>query len=460
MDSIKDTADQKYITVSELNWYVKQKFDRDPYLRQVFLQGEISNFRYRRNGHQYFSIKDDHAKINVVMFRGDFDKVQFMPEEGMKVYISGRLSSYEAQGSYQLYAKTMEPAGLGALYERLRQLQEKLAKEGLFNQDHKRPLPRFPDKIAVVTSPSGAVIHDIMVTANRRFPHAEIDLYPAQVQGEGAAPSLVAAMQQIAARGSEYDVMIIGRGGGSLEDLWAFNEEAVVRQVYQMPMPVISSVGHETDTTLCDLVADCRAATPTAAAEMATPDRGEIFAWVNQEQARLLNLINGAIRDRKQALNRLENSYIMREPQRLYEQKAMQADQASQALVKQMELLLNNRRQRLELTGQKLYNQSPALKIKQLEQTNNFLAKNLRQQMDRLLEQKKAVFGGLVQQLNDFSPLKTLSRGYSYTTDEEGTVLTSVSQLQTGGKIKLHLADGIASAVITEVKEKDHGREE
>ncbi len=311
-----------------------------------------------------------------------------------------------------------------------------------------------------MTSPSGAVIHDIMVTANRRFPHAEIDLYPAQVQGEGAAPSLVAAMQQIAARGSEYDVMIIGRGGGSLEDLWAFNEEAVVRQVYQMPMPVISSVGHETDTTLCDLAADCRAATPTAAAEMATPDRGEIFAWVNQEQARLLNLINGAIRDRKQALSRLENSYIMREPQRLYEQKAMQADQASQALVRQMELLLNNRRQRLELTGQKLYNQSPALKIKQLEQTNDFLAKNLRQQMDRLLEQKKSVFGGLVQQLNDFSPLKTLSRGYSYTTDEEGTVLTSVSQLQTGEKIKLHLADGIASAAITEVKEKDHGREE
>ncbi|MFV4941017.1 exodeoxyribonuclease VII large subunit, partial [Lactobacillus delbrueckii subsp. lactis] len=254
MDSIKGT-DEKYLTVSELNWYVKQKFDRDPYLRQIFLQGELSNFRFRRGGHQYFSLKDDKSKINVVMFRGDFDKVKFEPEEGMKVYVTGRLSTYEAQGSYQFYAKSMEPAGLGALYERFRQLQEKLAKEGLFAQEHKRPLPLFPDKIAVVTSASGAVIHDIMVTANRRFPHAEIDLFPAQVQGESAAGSLVSAMQQIQARADEYDVLIIGRGGGSLEDLWPFNEEEVVRQVYAMKMPVISSVGHETDTTLCDLAA-------------------------------------------------------------------------------------------------------------------------------------------------------------------------------------------------------------
>ncbi|HBQ43391.1 MAG TPA: exodeoxyribonuclease VII large subunit, partial [Lactobacillus acetotolerans] len=249
-------SENKYLTVTTLNYYITQKFKNDPYLHKVFLQGELSNFRFRRNSHQYFSLKDEKSKINVVMFRSYFNKVKFRPEEGMKVYVTGYVSVYSPQGSYQFYAETMEPAGLGALYEQLKQLQAKLSKEGLFDPAHKKPLPHFPDNIAVVTSASGAVIHDILVTANRRFPHAEVDLFPAQVQGDAAADSLVRAMRQIASYGDKYDVMIIGRGGGSLENLWPFNEEEVVRQVYSMKMPVISSVGHETDTTLCDLVAD------------------------------------------------------------------------------------------------------------------------------------------------------------------------------------------------------------
>lgn len=453
MDSIKGT-DEKYLTVSELNWYVKQKFDRDPYLRQIFIQGELSNFRFRRGGHQYFSLKDDKSKINVVMFRGDFDKVKFEPEEGMKVYVTGRLSTYEAQGSYQFYAKSMEPAGLGALYERFRQLQEKLAKEGLFAQEHKRPLPFFPDKIAVVTSASGAVIHDIMVTANRRFPHAEIDLFPAQVQGESAAGSLVSAMQQIQAWADEYDVLIIGRGGGSLEDLWPFNEEEVVRQVYAMKMPVISSVGHETDTTLCDLAADCRAATPTAAAEMATPDLTQVVAEIGQLQTRLLTDIRAVIQVRAQALAQLENSFIMKEPQRLYEQKMQQVDQLSQQLSRMMEVIVKDQGQRLRLLIQRLQHQAPDRRIKQLKQENSYLAKSLEMGIKRILEQKQAACRQAVQQLDDYSPLKTLARGYSYTTDASGTVVKSVQQLSPGDQVRLHLKDGQAIGRIEEIKEE------
>lgn len=453
MDSIKGT-DEKYLTVSELNWYVKQKFDRDPYLRQIFIQGELSNFRFRRGGHQYFSLKDDKSKINVVMFRGDFDKVKFEPEEGMKVYVTGRLSTYEAQGSYQFYAKSMEPAGLGALYERFRQLQEKLAKEGLFAQEHKRPLPLFPDKIAVVTSASGAVIHDIMVTANRRFPHAEIDLFPAQVQGESAAGSLVSAMQQIQAWADEYDVLIIGRGGGSLEDLWPFNEEEVVRQVYAMKMPVISSVGHETDTTLCDLAADCRAATPTAAAEMATPDLTQVVAEIGQLQTRLLTDIRAVIQVRAQAMAQLEKSFIMKEPQRLYEQKMQQVDQLSQQLSRMMEVIVKDQGQRLRLLTQRLQHQAPDRRIKQLKQENSYLAKSLEMGIKRILEQKQAACRQAVQQLDDYSPLKTLARGYSYTTDASGTVIKSVQQLSPGDQVRLHLKDGQAIGRIEEIKEE------
>lgn len=282
------SQEDKYISVSDLNYYIGQKFKNDPYLHKIFLKGELSNFRFRRNGHQYFSLKDEKAKINAVMWRSNFEKLKFKPEEGMKVYISGYVSVYEPQGSYQFYAETMEPAGLGALYEQLRQLTEKLTKEGLFDQKYKRPLPHFPDRIAVVTSASGAVLHDIMVTVNRRFPHAHIDVYPAKVQGTDAADTLVSAMQKINARADDYDVMIIGRGGGSLEDLWPFNEEKVVRQIHDMKMPVISSVGHETDTTLSDLVADARAATPTAAAEYATPNLADELSNIHQLQSRLL----------------------------------------------------------------------------------------------------------------------------------------------------------------------------
>ena len=447
-------AENKYLTVTDLNYYITQKFKNDPYLHKVFLQGELSNFRFRRNSHQYFSLKDEKSKINVVMFRSYFDKVKFKPEEGMKVYVVGYVSVYGPQGSYQFYAENMEPAGLGALYEQLKQLQAKLAKEGLFAAEHKRKLPRFPDKIAVVTSASGAVIHDIMVTANRRFPHAEIDLFPAQVQGETAADSLVRAMQQIAAQGDKYDVMIIGRGGGSLEDLWPFNEEEVVRQVYAMPMPVISSVGHETDTTLCDLVADARAATPTAAAEYATPNLADELAGIHQLQSRLIASMQGIIRVRRDQLNRINNSIIMREPTRLYDQQIQQVDLLKERLQNSMQSKLDRSKQNYRLLSQRLISASPLQSVKQMQQQEQFLTKRLADNMLHYLKNKRNSFSQVVQQLDDYSPLKTLERGFVYTTNQEGETVSSVKQIKANDQLKLHFKDGEVAATVTKIEEK------
>lgn len=449
-------ADNKYLTVTDLNYYITQKFKNDPYLHKVFLQGELSNFRYRRNSHQYFSLKDEKSKINVVMFRSYFDKIKFKPEEGMKVYVVGYVSVYGPQGSYQFYAENMEPAGLGALYEQLKQLQAKLAKEGLFDPNHKRKLPRFPDRIAVVTSASGAVIHDIMVTANRRFPHAEIDLYPAQVQGDTAADSLVRAMHQIAEQGDKYDVMIIGRGGGSLEDLWPFNEEAVVRQVYAMPMPVISSVGHETDTTLCDLAADARAATPTAAAEYATPNLVDELAGIQQLRSRLFSSMQAVIREKRDRLNRIKNSVIMREPTRLYDQQIETVDRLKDRLHNSMQNKVDRSKQDYLLLKQRLHSVSPDKQIGQMQQQERFLAKRLVDNMNHYLKDKRNSFSQTVQQLDDYSPLKTLERGFVYTTDSQGKTVSSIKQVKENENLNLHFKDGQVEAKVVKVKEENN----
>ena len=447
----------KYLTVSDLNYYITQKFKNDPYLHKVFLQGELSNFRYRRNSHQYFSLKDEKSKINVVMFRSYFDKVKFKPEEGMKVYVTGYVSVYGPQGSYQFYAESMEPAGLGALYEQLKQLQRKLANEGLFDQKYKKPLPRFPDYIAVVTSASGAVIHDILVTVNRRFPHAEVDLFPAQVQGDSAADSLVSAMKQIAQFKDKYDVMIIGRGGGSLEDLWPFNEESVVRQVFAMKMPVISSVGHETDTTLCDLVADVRAATPTAAAEYATPNLADELINIRQMQNSLVSSMQNTIRIRRDTLNRINNSVIMREPTRLYDEQAQTLDLLRDNLHNNMVRQLERRRQSYQLEKQRLLAVSPGKKIAALLQQTDFYYQRLVANTKQCLQVKRNALSQTGQQLNDYSPLKTLDRGYAFVTDKQNKTVSSIAQVKIKDEVRLHFKDGQATAIIGSTRREKNG---
>jgi exodeoxyribonuclease VII large subunit len=428
-------AKEDYLTVSDLNYYISQKFKRDPYLKKVYLKGELSNYRFRQNAHQYFSLKDDQSKIDCVMWRSAFAKVKFRPKEGMQVFVRGYVSTYAPHGSYQFYVEAMEPAGLGALYEQLQELKKKLAAEGLFEQSRKRALPHFPDKIAVVTSPSGAVIHDIMVTCNRRFPHAEVDLFPAQVQGDTAKDSIVAAMKQ-AAEG-DYDVLIVGRGGGSLEDLWPFNEEIVVRQVVAMPMPVISSVGHETDTTLCDLAADARAATPTAAAEYATPNLTDELINIRQLSARLASEMRSNIVQRQDYLARLENSVVMRHPERMYDQQAQSLD------------LLKTR---LAQAAQNRLSQ-PKLEVKLLSQ-------KLESALKQTVTSKDNEYRQLVQQLDALSPLKILGRGYVYTTDDQGKTVVQAKQVEVGEKLHLHFADGTVQAQAIAKEKENHGSQE
>ncbi|MFC2694800.1 MAG: exodeoxyribonuclease VII large subunit [Lactobacillus sp.] len=427
-------AKEDYLTVSDLNYYIGQKFKRDPYLKQVYLKGELSNYRFRQNAHQYFSLKDDRAKIDCVMWRNNFAQLKFRPQEGMQVYVTGYVATYAPQGSYQFYVESMEPAGLGALYEQLQELKKKLAAEGLFVQERKRPLPHFPDKIAVVTSPSGAVIHDIMVTCNRRFPHAEVDLFPAQVQGDTAKDSIVAAMQQ-AAQG-DYDVLIVGRGGGSLEDLWPFNEENVVRQVVAMPMPVISSVGHETDTTLCDLAADQRAATPTAAAEYATPNLPDELINIRQLGARLAAEMQANIVQRRDYLARLQNSVVMRHPERMYDQQDQTLDLLKTRLAQAAENRLSQPSTEVKLFSQRL--------TSALQQT---------------VTKKNNDYRQLVQQLDALSPLKVLGRGYVYTSDENGKTIAKASEVAVGASLQLHFADGVVQAKAL-AKEKNDGSQE
>lgn len=297
---------QQYLTVTALTKYLKRKFDADPYLGRVYLTGEISNFRFRANAHQYFSLKDDHAKISAIMFKSAFQKLKFQPKEGMKVMVVGRISLYENSGSYQIYIEHMEPDGVGALYQALAELREKLGKEGLF-EGPKQQLPRYPKRIAVVTSPSGAVIRDIITTVKRRYPIAQLVLFPTLVQGEQAADDIVRNIQRADAQG-DFDTMIIGRGGGSIEDLWPFNEEKVARAIHAATTPIISSVGHETDVTIADMVADVRAATPTAAAELAVPVLNEELLRISERRSRLEQSFLYLLQQRTERFQRLQNS--------------------------------------------------------------------------------------------------------------------------------------------------------
>ncbi|MHC8519327.1 exodeoxyribonuclease VII large subunit [Weissella confusa] len=418
-----------YLTVSALTSYLKRKFTADPYLKEVYVTGEISNYR-QRPGHQYFSLKDDGAVLNATMFKFAFQKLQFKLEPGMKVNAVGHMDLYAPNGSYSLIIDKLEPDGVGALYQAYEQLKAKLAEEGLFNQ-LQRPIPRFPKKIAVITSPSGAVIRDIMTTVQRRYPIAEIVLYPAVVQGDGAVPSLTAQMTAVAESG-DYDVLIMGRGGGSIEDLWAFNEEAVARQMLTMPMPIISSVGHETDTTIADFIADQRAATPTAAAELATPvPLADLWLGIQQMQQRLVNQMQRQVVNSQERLQRLQNSYVLTQPARLYEGYLQRLDIAQQRLQQSVVTLVTQRRHQFDL-----------------------IAPRLRNAMTRQTENAEQRVGKAVAGLQLVSPLAILARGYSVV-EQDGHILNSVADVTLQEDVLIRLADGQVTATVTKKEETE-----
>lgn len=442
-----------YLSVTSLTTYLKKKFDTDPYLGTVYLTGEISNLRPRPNAHQYFSLKDDHAKISAIMFRSAFDKIKFQPEDGMKVLVVGRISLYEATGNYQIYIDRMEPDGVGALYQAYEQLKNKLQSEGLFSAP-KQPLIKYPKRIAVITSPSGAVIKDIMTTVNRRYPIAQLVLFPAIVQGDKAAGDLIKRLEQINKLGN-FDTIIIGRGGGSIEDLWPFNEELVARAIFDSQIPIISSVGHETDTTIADLVADVRAATPTAAAELAVPVYADELIKINQLKVRLLQVTQNLLNLRRQQLNKIRQSYVFQQPNRLYEGYLQNLDNLTQRLTQITKQTIMVKKQQFEQVRNQLSYQNPQQLVERLQDQVQQQDRQIRQVMTYLLETKKQQVGEKISALDLLSPLKIMGRGYSYVSMDEN-IIKSVESVKVDDKVVLHLADGQAQAKIEKIEKETH----
>lgn len=440
-----------YLTVSALTKYIKRKFDVDPHLTKVYLTGEISNFRLRPNAHQYFSLKDDHAKISAIMFKSAFNRLKFIPEEGMKVLVVGHISVYELSGSYQIYVEQMEPDGVGQLYQAYEQLKQKLSTEGLFNLP-KQPLAKFPKRIAVVTSPSGAVIRDIITTVRRRYPIAQIVLFPALVQGTEASADIVRQIERVNQIGN-FDTLIVGRGGGSIEDLWPFNEENVARAIVASKIPVISSVGHETDTTIADLVADVRAATPTAAAELAVPRLDQVLVDLRTTQNRIINATYQVVQQDKQRLKRLRQSTVFTTPQRIYETFAQRLDLLTQRLYNQSDKITGKRKERFSDLKLRLRLVAPTYTIREEQQKLATLKGRLNRATTQNLKNVSQHYQMLVGSLDHLSPLKILSRGYTYTTDEQGHFIKRVADLSSK-TIDVHFSDGIVNASVNQINAK------
>ncbi|WP_338753478.1 exodeoxyribonuclease VII large subunit [Leuconostoc mesenteroides] len=417
----------QYLTVSALTAYLKRKFDADPYLAKVYVTGEISNMGRRRGPHLYFSIKDSesNAVINASMF-GYERRIKFQPEEGMKINAIGRVEIYEPRGSYSIILESMTPDGVGELFLAYEQLKRKLQAEGLFDLP-KKQVPLFPKKIAVVTSPTGAVIEDIARTVQRRFPSAQVILFPAVVQGEKAAPAIIRQLQRI--DNMDFDTLIVGRGGGSIEDLWAFNDENLARTVASMKTPVISSVGHETDNTLVDFVSDRRSATPTAAAELATPvTLQQLTTRLQELHLRQISRIKQMIDMRQQRLNRVATHVIFQQPERLYTGYNQRIDQLSHALQ--------------QLTKQKVINEKH--KLAAILQRQQQLQRSLLQPVQERLQL-------LSTKLDLVSPLKILSSGYAIV-EHDNKVVRSITNITINDEIDMRFSDGHATAKITGVQ--------
>lgn len=438
-------------TIKEVNKYIRMTMEADPVLTDVWLRGEVSNFTHHSSGHMYFTLKDKDSRIKCVMFASHNAKLKFMPREGTKVLARGTISVFERDGAYQFYASAMQPDGLGSLYLAYEQLKARLEEEGLFAQIRKRALPLFPKSIGVITSPTGAAVRDIITTLQRRYPVANIIIAPVQVQGELAAPSIVKAIELM----NEYnqcDVLIVGRGGGSLEELWAFNEEIVARSIAKSLIPVISAVGHETDFTIADFVADVRAATPTAAAELAVPHIQEVTAKINRHAEKLHYAVNSKLNRLTERLLRAQQAPTFAQPKRFFLQQAERVDYL------QIGLKLNLRKQldsyKLRHTKQegKLARLHPEHRIKLLEKNVNYSKAQLQDQMKRLLDQKTMQCFTSIKQLDALSPLKVMARGYSLAYTENEQLLKKVDQVKVGNQIQVKLVDGSLSCEVQHIK--------
>ncbi|NGM81623.1 exodeoxyribonuclease VII large subunit [Paenibacillus sp. 7124] len=452
-------AERKVYSIKDLNRYIRMKLDSDHLLSDVWIRGEISNFTHHGSGHMYFTLKDESSRIKAIMFASHNQRLPFVPKEGSRVIARGNVTVYERDGQYQFYATHMQPDGIGSLYLAYEQLKKKLEQEGLFAAELKRPLPRYPRCIGVVTSPTGAAVRDILITLRRRYPQVSIVLYPVLVQGKGAAPSIVKAIRDLNAMG-EADVLIVGRGGGSLEELWAFNEEAVARAIAASDIPVISAVGHETDFTIADFAADLRAATPTAAAELAVPHAAELASQLRQLQ-RLLRqgLQRRAMRGRER-LAALQRSPVLVSPRRYLLQHAQRLDMLRQRLDRAAEARLARSRERQAVLRHRLERYSPREGAIAARRRSDGARRELVAAMKARLADKRSRFAAELKALDALSPLKVMARGYSLVYDEkERHLIKSLSEVQLGDLVVVKLADGQLDCQVWGMKEdaKDHG---
>ncbi|MGT2757503.1 exodeoxyribonuclease VII large subunit [Streptococcus ovuberis] len=439
-----------YLTVSHLTKYLKLKFDRDPYLAKVYLTGQVSNFRKRPN-HQYFSIKDEGAVIQATIWGGIYQKLGFELEEGMKINVIGRVQLYEPSGSYSIVIEKAEPDGIGALAIQFEQLKKRLGQEGLFKSEWKQPLPRFVNKIGIITSPSGAVIKDIITTVSRRFPGVEILLFPTKVQGEGAVASIVDNIVRANSR-KDLDLLIVGRGGGSIEDLWAFNEEAVVRAIFESRLPVISSVGHETDTTLADFVADSRAATPTAAAELATPiTKMDLINHLRQQESRVYTACFNRLRFKEERLVKLTQSIIFRQPERLYDGYLQKCDYLTEKLQQVIERRYQEAQKRVQFLQQGLNGKSLLQRLQNNQERLGQQKRLLRSNMANLYDSKVLKAEKLTEAMMLLDTSRIIARGYAVVY-HEGKVLESAQNLKTGQAATIHMRDGQVEVEVKNVE--------
>lgn len=443
-------TEEKYLRISDLNDYIKVMFDENSFLRKIYLKGEISNFKNHTRGHLYFTLKDETSRISAVMFYNRALGLKFKPEDGMNVLVEGRISCYPAQGTYQIYVDSMEMDGLGNLYVEYEKLKKKLASEGLFDTKFKKPIPKYPKRIGIITASTGAAIRDIISTIKRRYPICETILFPSLVQGASAAPEIVRQIKK--ANEFDLDVIICGRGGGSIEDLWAFNEESVARAIFESKIPIISAVGHEVDFTIADFVADLRAPTPTGAAEMAVPTKYDIENLLREKKSRLNTLIKNNVKTKIERVKSLKMSFVLKNPMSLYELKEQKLDTLIELLNKEMQKKISDNEVKLNAFKNNMLLKRPLASF-EIKKNNleNYQVK-INEYIKRYLEKKEHETTLLVNTLKLVNPLNILDKGYSLVA-KDNKIIKDSDEIAIDDTINIKLKKGELTAVVKEKKE-------
>ncbi|MCI2774460.1 exodeoxyribonuclease VII large subunit [Staphylococcus petrasii] len=442
----------EYLSVSTLTKYIKYKFDQDPHLKSVLLKGELSNFKKHSSGHLYFNVKDKDSVISAMMFKGNASQLTFDPKEGDEVLLEARVSVYERRGNYQIYVNKMELDGIGNLYQKLEELKQKLAKQGFFNKEYKKAIPKYPKKIAILTASTGAAIRDIHSTIDSRYPLVEKISISTLVQGAQAKNDIIEKIEY--ADSLNVDTIILGRGGGSIEDLWNFNEEDVVKAIFNCQTPIISAVGHETDFTLSDFVADVRAATPTQAAVIATPDQYELLQQIKQYQFSLTKFIKQYVEKQHKHLDYLASYYKFKQPSLLYDQQIQRRDDLEKQLRQKLLLSIESKKNNIKLLQNHFNLKNFNRTILQNQKTVSSHRHRLINVTTQTIEHSRVKLQNKVEQLNNLSPTNIMLRGYTIV-NKNDKVITSTHDLKENDEITLSMKDGSVNATVKKVRCKD-----